>query len=235
MDAGHDPDDVLELGSRSLGGRGLRLPGGWRPSRGAGILAGATLVVGLAAGYAAGDRHATAASPRVTATVTAIPRPAQSASGIAAPATAFSFADSTALTQDVASCSTQTGHELQLGVQVSNQSTDTITLRTARAVLPLGGLKPLAEVWGPCGSLQAGTLGADTAVLLQPGATAWLTVIVRVQVPCPAPLPVQFSVGYLAQGRSVTASLPGFSDLGAVPYSGCPKGSQIAINQVVTP
>ena len=43
---------------------------------------------------------------------------------------------------------------------------------------------------------------------------------------CPAPAPVQFTVDYLAQGRSFTASLPGFADLGQVPYSGCPRHGQ---------
>src|SRR5262249_32118398 len=116
MDAGHD-DDVVELGARRP-----RLPGGWRPSRAAAILAAATLAVGLAAGYAAGGRHATVPAPRVTVTVTATPLPAVSDSGIATPATAFPFAVSSALIQDVASCSSQTGHQLQLGVQVSNDS-----------------------------------------------------------------------------------------------------------------
>ena len=221
MDAGHDPGEVLELGGAEPGGRRLRLPGGWRPSRGAGLFAAVTLAVGLAAGYAAGDWHATAAAPRVTATVTATARPAPSDSGLPAAATTFPFADSSALIQDVGSCSTQTGHELQLGVQVSNDSNDAITLLSARAMLPLGGLKPVTAVWwGPCGSLQAGT-PEGTDILLQPGATTWLTLAVRVQVSCPAPLPVQFSVSYVARGHSFTATVPGFPDLGSVPYTGC--------------
>jgi hypothetical protein len=216
MDAGHD-DDVLELGDRRP-----RLPGGWRPSRGAVVLAAATLVVGLVAGYAARGNQATAPAPRATVTVTATPLPATSDSGIATPATAFSFADSPALTQDVASCATQSGHDLQLGVQVSNQSADdAIVLRTARAVLPMGGLKPLAVLWGPCGSLRTTQVGAGTEVMLQPGETTWLTIIFKVQVACPTPLPVQFSVEYLEQGRSATARLPGFPDLGGVPFTGC--------------
>ncbi|TVZ03449.1 hypothetical protein EAS64_23965 [Trebonia kvetii] len=155
MDAGHDSNDVLELGER----RAPRLPAGWRPSRGAGILAVAALAIGLAAGYAAGDSHVTAA-PRAAPTVTVVLRPTPPEPSIATPATAFSFADSPALTQDVASCATQTGHKLQLGVQVSNQSTDAILLRTVRAVLPLGGLKPLTVVWGPCG-VRAGRVRGD--------------------------------------------------------------------------
>ncbi len=244
MAAGHDHDDVLELGSER-GGTRPRVPGGWRPSRGAVVLAAAALAVGLVAGYAARGSPTTAAAPRATVTVTAMPQPLVTGpggtgasgtgaglpgSGIATPATAFSFAGSPALTQDVASCATQTGRDLQLGVQVSNQSSDTILLRTARAVLPLGGLKPLKALWSPCGSLQAQPVGQFTTVMLQPGDTTWLSVIFRVQMACPAPMPVQFSVGYLDQGRPVAARLPGFPDLGGVPYSGCQKGTQIAIN-----
>jgi len=232
MDAGHDSDDVLELGER----RAPRLPGGRRPSRGAGILAVAALAIGLAAGYAAGDSHVTAAAPRPTPTVTVVQRPTPSEPSIATPATAFSFADSPALTQDVASCATQTGHKLQLGVQVSNQSTDAILLRTVRAVLPLGGLKPLAVVWGPCGSLQTGPFGQGTEVMLEPNETTWLTLIFLVRVACPTPLPVQFSVGYLEKGRPVTARLPGFPDLGGVPYTGCgASGSGQAASVVIDP
>jgi len=39
------------------------------------------------------------------------------------------------------------------------------------------------------------------------------------------PAPVQFTVGYLAQGRPAAASLPGFPDLSQVPYSGCPANT----------
>jgi hypothetical protein len=39
---------------------------------------------------------------------------------------------------------------------------------------------------------------------------------------CPGPAPVQFTVGYVVRGRPATVSLPGFSDLTEVPYSGCP-------------
>jgi hypothetical protein len=232
MNAGHDPDDVLELGSRRS-----RLPGGWRPSLGAVMVAAAALAVGLVAGRAAGGSPRTAVTPRVTVTVTATPQPAPSGfSGIATPATAFSFTDSPALTQDLASCATQTGRELELGVQVSNQSaSDAIVLRTARAVLPLGGLKPLAVLWGPCGSLQTTPGGAGTDVMLEPGETTWLTIIFKVQVACPAPLPVQFSVEFLEQGRSATAKLPGFPDLGGVPYTGCGRSSQAAFADTVTP
>jgi hypothetical protein len=43
-----------------------------------------------------------------------------------------------------------------------------------------------------------------------------------VLVRCPKPLPVQFTLHYDQQGRLAAIRLPGFPDLGQVPYSGCP-------------
>jgi hypothetical protein len=221
-------DDLVELG-----GREFRLPGwlqsrlpGWRPSRGAAILAGAALIVGLGAGYAAGDQHArgSAASPSskvAGSTVTASP----SASGAPAPGAAFSFANSPALTQDTAACSVQTGQQLQLGVQVTNQSATTVTLLSAKAVLPIGGLRQITWQWGTCGAILDGLDQADYIPTLTPGQSAWLTVTFQVQMHCPGPAPVQFSVDYTVRGHSASASLPGFADLSQVPYRGCPAGT----------
>jgi hypothetical protein len=219
-------DDLVELGGRPLplpGWLRSRLPGrlrsrlpGWPPSRGAAVLAAAALIVGAAAGYAAGDRQArgTAAPPRPTATASA------AASGNGG---SFSLASSPALTQGTGACSVQAGHELQLGVQVTNQSTTAITLRGAKAVLPLPGLKQVSSQWATCGAIPAGSAGpAEDLNVLLPGQSTWLSATFKVQVRCPGPIPVQFSVGYLAQGKSATESLPGFPDLGQVPYSGCP-------------
>lgn len=213
-------DDLLELGGRPF--RVLRLPAKWRsrlpgrrPSRGTAVFAAAALVVGLAAGYAAGDRHA-----RGDAAI-----PAPSASPRPAPATSFSFGGSPALTQDTGACSAQTAQGLQLGVQVSNQSTQPLTLRTPRAVLPLGGLKEVGWQWSACGALPNGLGQADQ--ILMPGQSTWMTVTFKVQLHCPAADPVQFNVGYLVQGKSASASLPGFPDLSQVPYSGCPRPSAV--------
>jgi hypothetical protein len=35
---------------------------------------------------------------------------------------------------------------------------------------------------------------------------------------------VEFAVGYTFAGGTATANLPGFPDLGQVPYSGCRSG-----------
>ncbi len=189
------------------GARRIPLPD-WRPPRGAVILVAAGLVAGLAAGYAAGEWHAgsSAGPPR---------RPASSASPGASLAP-----DVPALTQDTARCSGQTGRELQLGVEVTNQSAAEVTLGRVKAVLPLGGLRALSQRWAPCGALPAGQDVPGNS--LPPGASAWFTVTFEVLRGCPGPLPVQFTVDYDWQGRPATASLPGFPDLGQVPYAGCP-------------
>jgi hypothetical protein len=215
-----------------LGGRPFRLPGwlssrlpDWRPPRGAGGLAAAALAVGLVAGlaggYAAGDsaRGGAASGSRP---VSAAP------SASSAPRT-FSFAGSAALSQDTAACSVQQGRTLELGIQVTNQSTQPLTLTTARAVLPLGGLKQVTWQWATCGAIPNG-LG-QAANIVPPGQSTWLSAIFRVQVDCPAAAPVQFTVGYLVQGKAATASLPGFSDLGQVPYNGCPTTTTSSVSE----
>jgi hypothetical protein len=219
-------DDVVELGGRRF------FPPGWRPSRGAGILAGVALIaglaVGIAAGYAAGDRHAhdSAAPPKPAGTA------APSASA-PAPTPTFSFVNSPALFQDIGACSAQTGRDLQLGVQVTNQSTAPLTLQTIRAVVPMGGLKQVTQYWAPCGALPARITPADD--ILQPGASTWLTVTLKVQVRCPTPYPVLFAVGYLEHGQPATAQLPGFPDLSQIPYSGCPANTVSTLHaQIIT-
>ena len=211
-------DDIVESGSRRF-----RLPD-WRPSRGAEVLAVAALAVGLAAGYAAGNSSAGsgAAAPRPTVTVTASPA---GSPAVAAPATAFSFANSPALVQNQDACSVQKGHELQLGIQFTNLSTQPVTLMTARAVLPLGGLKLVTWQWGTCGALADVLSQAGDMPMLLPGESSWLAATFQVKAGCPAPLPVQFSVGYQVRGHSATASLPGFPDLGQVSYTGCPSAA----------
>jgi hypothetical protein len=209
-------DDVIEQGGRETAPR-LRLPGGLRPPGGAGVLAAAALVVGLAAGYAAGSHQARAGAP------VAAPGPSANPSASPAPASAFSFAGSQTLTQDINACSAQDGKQLQLGVQVTNQSALPLTLQTARAHTFDGALLQLRGQWAPCGALPAAL--AQPRNVLQPGQSTWLTVTLRVNVPCPGAYPVQFSVSYLVQGHRVTISLPGFSDLGQVPYSGCTVSS----------
>jgi hypothetical protein len=215
MSDGPRGEDIVEQGGPGSGRR-FRLPGGRHPSHGAGVLAAITLVVGLAAGYAAGDHraHGGAALPE--------PTPAASTSAAAVPAASLAFIYPP-LIQDTGACSVQSGRQLALGVQFTNQSTVPLTLTSVRAVLPLGGLTPGTWHWTPCGALPQTLVQAEE--ILQPGASTWLTMTFTVKGGCPAPLPVLFAVGYLVQGHSATASLPGFPDLGQVPYTGCPPVS----------
>ena len=194
--------DVLEMGSRR--GPVLR----WRPPSAALVLAAVGLLAGLAAGYAAGVRHAgKPISP---------PRPAASQTTPSFSAGGFP------LSQTGPGCSAQIGHELQLGLQVTNLSVTRITLRQVEAVLPMGGLKATSQAWGTCGELPApGEAPGHALLTLGPGASAWFTVTFQVLVRCPQPLPVHFTLDYDQGGRSAAIPLPSFPDLGQVSYGTC--------------
>jgi len=186
------------------GGRGFE----WlnrRPSRGAVILLAVGLAAGLAGGYAAGHRQA--------------PRNISPATASSGSASATPDGGGPALSQANGTCAVQSGRQLQLGVQVINGSTATIRLGQVHVVLPLGGLRAISQQWAPCGSIGV----SQDPASLGPGDSAWFSVTFQVLVGCPGPLPVQFTVDYSAAGKLASADLPGFSDLGSVPYTGCPE------------
>ena len=200
-------DDVLELG-----GRRRQVPRWWPPSAATTVLGAVALLGGLAAGYAAGARH----------TGDHAVRPSPSPSRAAAPAAPFS-AGGFPLSQSGPQCSVQAGRELQVGLQITNLSPAAVRLRRTEVVLPLGGLRVTSQAWGPCGELPANgrAPGSVLSPTLGRGASSWFTVTFQVLVRCPKPLPVQFTVDYDQQGRAAAIRLPGFPDLGQVPYSGC--------------
>jgi hypothetical protein len=196
-------DDVVEHGGHRFAALN------WSPPRGvvlaaAGLAAG--LVIGLAGGYAAGERHAGAAASGATASPAILTEP-----------------DASVLDQSGGECSAQTGHELQIGVQVTNQTPTQLTLRQVKAVLPLGGLRAIGVRWAPCGTVPESQAVPGNQV--PPGATTWITVTFQVLAKCPGPFPIQFTVGYVQNGQLGSAGLPGFPDLTHVPYSGCPGQS----------
>jgi hypothetical protein len=191
------------------------------------VLAAAALLVGLTAGYAVGARHGPgrAAPPS---------RSAAARSGPAAPSAApggLALSGGVAVQQGL-QCSAQVGRELQLGVQVVNQSARGMVLQQVRPVLPLGGLQAVAHSWEPCGAWPAADSAATVAGNVLPaGGSTWYTVTFKVLVPCPGALPVQFGVTFGPPGRAdggarlvITSRLPGFVDLGGVPYAGCHVG-----------
>ena len=207
MDGGGPvPEDIVEQGSE----RGPRFTfPDWRPSRAARILAAGGLLVGLAVGYAVGKQqsgHAQAA-PRSTAFPM---RQLPTATPFYGPA----------LTEESGTCSTQVGQNLELGIPVTNTSTETVLLHSVKPELHgFKLLKVLSWQWGPCG--YDGDRITPDAVVLEPGETIWLTITVEPLVNCPAPAPVQFLITYMVSQQNSSVTLPGFTDLSAVRYSGC--------------
>ena len=211
MDGGDSPEDVVALGSER--GPRFTIPG-WRPSRAAGILAVVTLLAGLAVGYAIGNR------PGGPARATPGPSAARSAASSAHPPLADIPLAGPALTEEPGTCSTQVGDDLELGIPVTNISAQTVLLQSAQPVAGVPGLlKVLSWSWAPCGFDGDGII-PDT-VELGPGETTWLTATVRPLVACPGPAPLQFRVSYSVNRQRSSFTLPGFSDLSAVRYSGC--------------
>jgi hypothetical protein len=191
-----------------------------------------TLVAGLVIGYAVGHgQRQAAASPGAPGSPGAVagssvPSPvAQDPSRVqaAAPPTSFTFAGP-ALTENPGTCSAQAGRDLQLGIPVTNQSPVPVLLDSAKPVTPEPGLlKVLSWRWAPCGFDSDGIV--PDVVVLGPGQTAWLTAVVRPLTKCPAAAPLEFHITYSANGQRATTRLPGFADLGAAHYSGCPGGA----------
>lgn len=175
------------------------------PQRVAAGIALLLIVVAAVTGYVVGSRHSAATPAPDTS-------PPSTASAVAEP-----------ITWTSKRCSVQVKDRLQLGIEIINQSTTSVTLRQVAPVLPLRGLSATTAAWGGCGQLSPMATGADHP--LPAGATTWLTVTFDVLVPCPAPLPVFFTVHYAQGGRSGVADLPGFPDLGDVPYTKCPADS----------
>jgi len=165
------------------------------------------LVLGVGVGYAVGRNQAPS-------------RPAVAPSAKGSTASAAPALSLPELGQSGQQCSEQIGRRLQLGVQVTNESASSVRLSNVRVILPLHGLKPTAHAWGTCGQLPGSP--NPQATLVSAGGSAWFTVTFRVLERCPGALPVQFLLSYDRGGRPWTVRLPGFVDLGHVPYSGCP-------------
>jgi hypothetical protein len=197
-DAGSGRSDVVDQGDR--------------PARGPAFAAGlavAALVLGLAVGYGVGRNQAPSRPAAVPSA-----RPSTAATS---PPPVFGLPE---LGQSGQQCAEQIGRRLQLGVQVTNESATSVRLSSVRVITPIGGLKQTAQAWGTCGQLPG--LPDPRATLVPAGGSAWFTVTFRVLERCPGALPVQFLLSYDRGGSTKTVRLPGFVDLGHVPYSGCP-------------
>jgi hypothetical protein len=222
VDDGSSEPDILEQKDRPWLAR-LSSPG-WRPSRGASIMAAVTLVAGLAVGYAVGhgQGQGTVAAPGKPAAPAGQARGGAGSGTIAAaaPSASTDFSGQ-ALTQIPGTCSVQVGRNLELGIQVTNRSGQPVLLKSVKAVsLMPGMLKVLSWRWDPCGFDNDGIV--PETVALGPGETTWVSAVVQPLIACPAPAPLQFQVSYSVNRQQSTFNLPGFPDLSAVPYSGCP-------------
>jgi hypothetical protein len=188
-----------------MGGHPPRWP--WARARGPVIgIALAALAAGLVLGFIGGHLQASTGG-----------RPARAAT---APATVLPVGNFV-VSATGSRCAVQRGHTLQLGIEIMNRSGRTVVLRQIKPVLPLGGLREIANQWGPCGSLPEQGPGLGQATSLAPGATGWLTVTFNVMVGCPQPLPVFFKVSFVQASRLLTADLDSFPDLGQVRYNNC--------------
>jgi hypothetical protein len=205
-------DDIIERGSDRpplLGWRPPRLSVlRQRPPRIAVILGVAGLVAGLIAGYAVGQ--AGKSTP---------PRSLPSPAALSGPPL---FGNGTPLGFDGSRCSMQVGQDLQLGVEVTNDAPELLTIVRVDALLPIGGLKELSWALGPCGQLPA---APPLAQGLATGYSTWFTVTFHVLVSCPGPLPVQFAVRCdlrdPTDSRGALVTVAAFPDLSQVAYSGC--------------
>ncbi|HEX4829809.1 MAG TPA: hypothetical protein VH478_01775 [Trebonia sp.] len=212
-------------------------PARFRPSRGALALAGGGLAAGLLAGYAVGvaspsrgPASATPASPSASSPFSpAVPAVPPAPGGTAyhsslhvrypGGGSADGASAAAALQQTSGTCSAQNGNDLEIGLQVTNESDSPVTLSRVMPVTPEGGLTEINWNWGPCGAISSPV--ATTGEEIPPGASDWFTVTFRVTATCPHALPVQFFMTYTVDGQRAVQQLPGFPDLGAVPYSGC--------------
>lgn len=204
-------DDVVEQGDGEPPGRLPRI---------AIALGVAGLIVGLVVGYTAGHQgsHPAVAAPASTPSASASPSRTFAATS---PEDGPPLGGPDSLVQTSSQCATQTGrHLLQLGVQMLNQSASLLTLDYVQAEEPLHGLKVVSLNWGTCGELHS--TNAVPGRFVAPEGTTWLTATFRVLVKCPGALPVNFTVHFFQEGRHFAAQLPGFVDLGHVPYQGCP-------------
>ena len=181
-------------------------------------LAAVALIAGLAIGYVAGTGPSGSAAPPV-------PQASATPAARVTSPPEHRIVDGPAVEQSTASCAEQSGSQLQLGVEVTNQSAAAVTLTGVKLLFPgdAGTLRELSWQWAPCGAINSELYQRTTQ--LPADSSAWLSATFTVLVHCPAAYPVQFSVSYVTDGVSAATILPGFPDLGDVPDMSCPSPS----------
>lgn len=151
---------------------------------------------------------------------------------VATPSIIQQFA-TTALGLTGARCGVQVGNDLQVGVEIMNETPSSIGLDRITTIFPLGGLRTISVRVGRCGAHARN--GTVPSASLAPDATEWIVATIAVRVPCPQPLPVWFKIDYTSAGQIGNSVLDGFPDLGSVSYRRCGEfgGSNAATGAVV--
>jgi hypothetical protein len=116
-------------------------------------------------------------------------------------------------------CAVQVGRNLELGIELVNQSRSPVLVERITPVFALGGFRPTASGAGPCGALPGSQYVQPAAIL--PGATEWVAATLKVLVHCPQARPVGFKLRYSQSGKTGTTIFNAFPDLGQIPYRGC--------------
>ncbi len=187
------------------------------------LIVALAVALGFFAGKTAGSSARTATPavlPQVTATQTVVHQVTTTQTTTAQATVSRPELSGNRLIGTGARCSLQDGQQLQLGVEVRNEFDASVTLVGMHVQTPMGGLRPVGSVRGPCGELPGSDSGINGYVLAV-GASVWLTVTVDVLTGCPTPLPLTMQLNYTENGHAATTLPNGFPDLGGVPYTGC--------------
>jgi hypothetical protein len=128
--------------------------------------------------------------------------------------------------QDICPASTNRRTTLNVSAVIHNDTTLPEEIEALTPALPLGGLKTTGV------SLRSGTcshpVGKPASPLhhvLEPGATALVTLHFTLPRTCPQPLPVELDVTLSITGDVRSEQLRLFNDLGGVTFDSCPSPS----------
>jgi hypothetical protein len=225
----HDDSEMIQFGGLPVrwpfGGVHLprmpRLPPAVRAdvSRASVAIGLAALAVGLLIGFFGGRLTAHRADHK-----------ARSFSPLATPVVLPQFA-TTAIGLTGARCAVQAGNNLQLGIEIMNETRSPVTLGAISPMFPMGGLRAISSGVGACGALPPVEIPPSGS--LAPGAAEWIHATIAVREGCPEPLPVWFKVGYASSGKTGTAMLAGFPDLGPVSYRHCKDTDSSASSVII--
>jgi hypothetical protein len=132
--------------------------------------------------------------------------------GPAVPSRPLNLSGRTCVTIDSA-----TGRARTVGVQLVDDGSQPLVLTAVHGVVPVNGLQPLDSYVGQCDEAPRSGLPHTIAAR----SSAWLSLNLVVQTPCPVAPPVELWVGYVVGGAGAETVLS-FPDLGPSPYPSCP-------------